>query len=100
MLVRPDNFKKWASLQDWVLYSLKTHESGKIQLTEIESILLNYLNEYKGSAFSPRALVKRAIGEKFTEEYVEIISKLLKKMTEKGIINYNYHDGKPHYVSS
>ena len=100
VLVRPDNFKKWASLQDWVLYSLKTHESGKIQLSEIESILLNYLNEHKGSAFSPRALVKRAIGENFTEEYVEIISKLLKKMTEKEIINYNYHDGKPHYVSS
>ena len=63
-------------------------------------ILLNYLNDYKGSAFSPRALVKRAIGENFTEEYVEVINKLLKKMTEKEIINSNYHDGKYHYFVS
>ena len=98
--VKPDNFKKWTSLQDWVSYSLKTRESGKPQLTEIETILLNYIKENKDSAFSPRALIKRAIGEDFTEEYVDVISKLLKKMTEKGIINSNYRDGKHHYFSS
>ena len=98
--VRPDNFKKWTSYYNWVLYSLKVKESGKPQLTEIEMILLNYINENKGSAFSPRALVKRAIGENFTEEYVDVINKLLKKMAEKGIINLNFHDGKPHYFSS
>jgi hypothetical protein len=98
--VKPDNFKKWTSLQDWVLYNLMTEESGKPQLTETETTLLNYLNEYKVSAFSPRALAKRAIGENFTEEYVEVINNLLKKMAEKGIINLNFHDGKPHYFSS
>jgi len=98
--VRPDNFKKWTSLQDWVLYNLMTEESRKPQLSETEITLLNYLNEYKGSAFSPRALVKRAIGENFTEEYVDVINKLLKKMDEKGIINSNYNDGKPYYFSS
>ena len=98
--VRPDNFKKWTSLQDWVLYNLKAKESGELNLTEIEVTLLNYLNENKGSAFSPRALVKRAIGENFTEEYVEVINKLLKKMAQKGIIDTNYHDEKPHYFSN
>jgi hypothetical protein len=100
VLVRPDNVKRWISLQDWVSYTLKTKESGKACLTEIEETFLNYLNENKGSAFSPRALIKRVIGENYTEEYAEKISNLLGLMTQKGIINSHFYDGKFHYFSS
>ena len=88
------------SLQDWVSCTLKSKESGEAQLTEIEETFLNYLNENKGSAFSPRALIKRAIGENYTEEYAEKISNLLGLMTQKGIINSKFYDGKFHYFSS
>jgi len=82
------------------IYSLKVKESGKQPLSEIEALLLNYLNENIGSAFSPTALIKRAIGENFTEEYAEMISNLLKNMTQKGIISSNYKDGQPYYLSN
>ena len=95
VLVRPDNFKRWVSLQDWVSCTLKSKESEE----EIEETFLNYLNENKGSAFSPHALIKRAIGENYTEEYAEKISNLLGLMTQKGIINSKFYDGKFHYFS-
>ena len=98
--VRPDNFKKWTSLQDWVLYSIKSKESGGRQLSEIETILLNYINENKGSAFSPKAVIKRALGENFNEEYVKEINSLLKKLNQEGLIDSNIHDGKTHYFSN
>ena len=98
--VRPDNFKKWTSIQDWALYSLKIRELGKPQMSEIESILLNFLNENKGVAFSPNAIIKRAVGENFTEKYAKEINNLLEKMTRKGLIDSNLHDGKTHYFSS
>ena len=88
------------SRYNWVSCTLKSKESGEAQLTEIEETFLNYLNENKGSAFSPRALIKRAIGENYTEEYAEKISNLLGLMTQKGIINSKFYDGKFHYFSS
>jgi len=100
VLVKPDNFKKWTSLQDWALYSLKIKELGQPQISEIETILLNFLDENKGVAFSPNAIIKRAIGENFTEKYAKEINNLLEKMTRKGLIDSNLHDGKTHYFSS
>lgn len=100
--IRPDNFKKWASLQNWVLYNLNSNinlKLGEPQLTEIEIILLSHLNEHKGSAFSPSALIKRTLGENFTEEYVKEIHNILRKMDEKGLIHSDYHNGKIHYFS-
>lgn len=97
LFVKPDNFKKWISHEKWVLYNSKTKESGDIQLSEIEKNFLNYLFENKGSAFSPRALLKRTIGENFTEEYLRVINDLLKKLEKNGMINSDFQNGEFHY---
>ena len=97
VFVKPDNFKKWISHEDWVIYYYKTEESGDIQLTKIEKKFLDYLVENIGSAFSPRALIKRVIGENFNEEYVEVINNLLKKLTKDGLINSDFQNGEFHY---
>ena len=97
VFVRPDNFKKWISLQDWNLYNIKTKETGELHFSKIEKKFFNYLFENKGSAFSTSALIKRVIGGNFTKEYMNVISDLLKKMVKDEKINSDFQNGEYHY---
>jgi len=95
--VKPDNFKKWTSFQDWELFNIQKNKTGDIPLSETEEKILNHLIEYQGCAFSPSALIKRVLGEKFTDKYLNAVRDLLKKMEKEEMIESDLHDGEFHY---